>query len=70
MKELITITKGQYHLLLGKTLELEELRAKHTDLESRYRDLERRHYVMLVGDNKQAKELVNLGNYAAETVTE
>lgn len=66
MKELITVEKGKWESLQRIERENKELQRRISELHTRYRDLERRHFE-LITTKAVADNILKLGDYA-ETV--
>lgn len=69
MLDRTSIETQRYNKLLKAEYQLGKQTIAMQELQRKYRDLEERHYMLLLSDNKLAKEIVKLGDYV-ETVTE
>lgn len=63
VKELITIEKGKYNELVNAKSALQEQTRRFLKLKEEYRDLEKRHYILLLNNKERVDSLVKLGDY-------
>jgi len=67
LKELVTVEKAKYEALLKLQQEYKNLERRYGQICQKYTDLERRHFEVLT-TKELADSVINLGNYARETV--